>query len=515
MYICRLRRYLLTTCLLLIALGMHAQRRVIIKHADELLGARSATGESFQKLIGKVWLTQSQTAIYCDSAYLYKARNTVEAFGHVRIVEGDSVRVSSHRLEYDGNTRTAKLRSNVVFEKLGMATLYTDYLDYDRIRNMAYYYNKGRLVDSINQLTSYKGYYDVRSNMASFKRDVKVTNPDYTMTSDSLQYNSRTKIIYFRSMTTVVNRDSSTFEYEAGEYDTRIKQYQFRKGILETKSYELEGLNYQLDDIRRFYGIRGAVKMTSKQEELTIHGQAVDYNKAKEICKVFDNPWLEKATSDGDTLYIRADTMVSIDSGDPEQKRLLAYRNVRIFKKDMQGTADSLVYVAHDSTIYFYKNPVLWTQGNQMTADTISMLIKNNTISRVYLTRNAFVISQDTLLHYNQIKGRNMTAEITDGAINRVYVEGNGESLYFALDERNAFTGMNKIICSNIMIRFKGGQVDNFTFYVQPDASFIPPHELTPDVQKLKGFMWNQDARPTLSSVKPDVPRSEKRLPRS
>lgn len=503
-------------CLMIGVLSMgwqkaHSQKRVKLVHADELQGAKRADGENFQKLIGHVVLTQNQTTIYCDSAYLYRGINSVEAFGKVRITDGDSVVVTSRRLEYNGDTKTAKLRDNVIFEKLGMAKLYTEYLDFDRPTNMAYYFNRGKLVDSINVLTSQKGYYDINSNMASFKRDVKVINPDYTMTSDSLQYNSKTKIIYFPTRTNVLNKDSSTFVYEGGEYDTRRKKSVFEQGVAETISYMLEGLAYKLDNARQFYEFRGDVKMTSKEENLTIHGQAVDYDKAHEISKVFNQPWLEKVTDEGDTLFIRADTMVSIDNVDPAKKRLLAYNNVRIYKKDMQGLADSMVYQSLDSTLYFFKDPVLWTQGNQMTADSIRILMKNNNINKIFMRKNAFVIAQDTLIHFNQIKGRNMTADFVNSQIERVYVEGNGESLYFVLDDEKSFAGMNKIICSNILIRFKEGKVDNFSFYTQPDGNFIPPQELKPDLQKLKDFNWKGNARPTKEDVVPqpvDAPTS-------
>ena len=123
-------------------------------------------------LLGNVILVQNKTTIYCDSAYLYKKRNFVEAFGQVRIVEGDSITITGNKLEYDGNTKKAKLRNNVVFTKLATSTLYTDNLDFDRPKNLAYYFNGGRLVDSINVLTSQKGYYDLNSNMASFKKNV-------------------------------------------------------------------------------------------------------------------------------------------------------------------------------------------------------------------------------------------------------------------------------------------------------------------------------------------------------
>lgn len=478
-----------------------AQKRVKLKHSDQLEFNKK---EGYQKLIGNVVFTQNQTTIYCDSAYLYKEKNSIEAFGHVRIIEGDSVTVTGRKLEYDGNTKKAKLRNNVVFVKLNMATLYTDNLDYDRLTNIAVYFNGGKMVDSINTLTSNKGYYNVNSNMASFKKDVHVKNPDYTMTSDSLQYNSRNKVVYFRTPTTAVDNEGKTFVYEEGEYETMSKHSVFEQGVAESPSYQLKGIDWKLDRIRQVYQIRNDVVMTAKKEDLIIYCEAADYYKNQEITKAYNNAWVAKVTDNNDTLFIRADTLVSIDSPDPAKKRLLAYHNVRIYKSDMQGIADSLEYRSADSTIIFYKEPVLWSQGNQMTADSIRMLIENNSIRRIFMVKNSFVISQDTLLNFNQIKGRNMTAELAEGQINRVYVEGNGESLYFMLDEEDkSFTGMNKIICSNILIRFKAGKVDTLSFYVQPDGNFIPPHELKEGDKKLKGFTWKTDVRPQRKDVVP------------
>jgi lipopolysaccharide export system protein LptA len=496
-----IQRLLIVGLVLATSVLCYGQKRVKLKDAD-LLRSGKKGGERYQRLIGNVVFVQNQTTIYCDSAHFYKKENSVEAFGRVRIIEGDSITITGSHLLYDGDSKTARLRRNVVFTKLQTATLYTDNLDYARTLNRAYYFNGGKLVDSINVLTSSKGYYNVNSNLASFKRNVKVTNPDYTMFSDSLQYNSRTKDIFFVSQTTVIRKDSSTMVYEGGKYNTLTKVSDLHEGIGESENYIIEGDQYDLDAIRNVGKVRGNVVMTSKKENLIIYGQASDYFKTAGITKVYDKAFVAKITEDNDTLFMTADTLVSIDSNDPEKKRILAYHNVKIYKQDLQGTADSLVYKAADSTIYFYHDPVLWTQGNQLTADSISMLIENNTISKMYLIDNAFVISQDTLLNFNQIKGRQMTAEFTDRKISRVFVRGNGESLYFALDEKDeSFMGMNKIICSNITIRFNNGKVNNLSFYVHPEASFIPPHELKKEDKKLKGFEWKGDSKPGRDDV--------------
>ncbi len=491
------------------------QKRVKLKQADVARGGIK-DGIRIDRFIGNVKFVQNNTTIYCDSAILYKSKNLVEAFGKVRITEGDSVTVTSSGLTYDGNTKMALLRRNVIFTKLGIATLYTDFLDYDRIKNEARYFRGGKLVDSTNTLTSRKGYYSIQTNMASFKTDVVGVNPDYTLNSDTLQYNSKTKVIYFHEHTTVKgSKDGETAIYQSGFYDTNQKLSSLNNGEIETQSYKMYGLQYFLDDAAQFYKAKGKVVMTSKAENTIIYGDDGDYDKLKGITKVYGNAYVAKVDNDQDTLFISADTLVSIENEDPKKKRLLAYHKVKIFKADMQGVADSVVYAAADSTLFFYADPVLWTSGNQMTADSIRILLKGKSVDKIYLVSNSFVISEDTLKNYNQIKGRIMIANFDGQTISHVNVQGNGESLYYALQEADTeakpegstdpdltFTmGMNKIICSNMKINFKEGKVHNISFYIKPDASFIPPFELKENDKRLAGFKWRKGEKPLKEDV--------------
>jgi len=245
---------------------------------------------------------------------------------------------------------------------------------------------------------------------------------------------------------------------------------------------------------------------------MTIYGDIGDYDKLRGVTKVYGHAYLAKVGEEKDTLFMTADTLVSIDNKNPRKKRLLAYHHVKIFKSDLQGLADSLAYIAPDSTLHFYRDPILWTDENQMTADTIRMLIKKKKIDKIYLVSNSFVVSQDSLKNFNQIKGRKMTAIFDGKTITHVVVQGNGESIYFALQEekskvdstviKSVFTmGMNRIICSNMKINFKKGKVHDITFYIKPDASFVPPHEFKKDDMKLKGFSWHGDIRPKKGDV--------------
>lgn len=147
-----------------------------------------------------------------------------------------------------------------------------------------------------------------------------------------------------------------------------------------------------------------------------------------------------------------------------------------------------------------------------MTADSISVLVLRKKINRIYMVSSAFVASSDSLNNYNQIKGRKMVAYFDEKNIHHVIVEGNGESIYYALQElkeqvkdstvkATIVTGMNKIICSNMRINFRAGKIHNISFYVKPDASFIPPHELKKENTILRGFRWREADRPNRGTV--------------
>ena len=506
-----MNRYLPIFLILLITTGSFAQRKVKLKHADSLTGS-IRDGERFDRLIGNVVFIQNTTTIYCDSAHFFKTKNRIEAFGKVHIIEGDSVDVTSQALTYDGNKKIAYLRKKVVFTKLGIATLYTDFLDYDRQKNEARYFNGGKLVDTTNVLTSKKGYYDVATNLASFKSDVVGVNPDYTLTSDTLQYNSKTKIIYFKDETTIKDKEGAIAVYKSGFYNTNKKLSALNLGEIETVEYKIKGDEYFIDDASKHYKAKGKVVMTSKEENMLIFGDDSFYNKKTGVSKVYGNAYVAKIDDDLDTLFIAADTLVAIESKDPNKKRLLAYNKVKIFKKDLQGVADSLVYITVDSTIHFYTAPALWSSGNQMTADSIRIRLKGKKIDKLFMVGNSFVVSQDSLSNFNQIKGRNMTTDFKGSSLNNVLVEGNAESLYYALEEKEVdmdsvkvkltiTMGMNKMICSKMKIIFEDGKVNTVNAYVKPDAQFIPPHEIKEADRKLKGFVWREEQRPTREQV--------------
>jgi lipopolysaccharide export system protein LptA len=498
-------------------------RRIKIEQGGHVMQGVFRETERYDRLIGdatkRVIFSQNTTIIYCDSAYFFRDKNQVEAYGNVKIIEKDTITVTGKKLVYQGNTKVAQMIGNAVYKDPSL-TIESESLQYDMLNNLASYYNRGKLYDELNTLTSKIGTYHSESKIAAFKEKVVLQNPDNTLYSDTLQYNTVTKVATLRGPSTIISKkDGSVMKFHEGLFKTTEDVSVFGKGQIETESYILEGDTLFSDDANQFYSASRNVKLISKEENIIITGQLGKYWKDQGVTKMSGEPIMRKIM-ETDTLYLAADTLVSIDSKIIEERRILAYHDVRIYKNDMQGIADSAVYHSSDSILYFYNDPVLWYDVNQIEADSIHMKLKDGGIDKMYLKVNAFLISQDTLLQsFNQVKGREMTIHFKDNQIDHAYVFGNGESIMFAADDKdNALIGLNKVICSSMTIRFKDSQFDNASFYTKPEASFVPPHEIKPPDKQLSGFKWRRSERPELEDIykkkeKKESPQEDKLVP--
>ena len=545
-------------CILVLFNEVFAQKseQIELVQADVLEGGVH-NGEKVRKLIGNVIFKHDETFMYCDSSYQYADRNALEAFGHVKIQQGDTLTLTGDTLFYNGDNKMAKVRGNVVLKDKEM-TLTTKFLDYDMKNKLAWYYNGGDIIDDENHLSSELGFYNTMSKMLSFKTNVSLINPDYELKSDTLLYNTITKIAYFKGPTDIISGNGTLYA-EDGEYYTLEKQSVFRgKARIETEEYILEGDSLYYDEINDIGIAKYNVKLVSKKDNIIIEGDIGKYWGKLGLSKVYGSPpltpppvgrgrtgqdsTLSRGKSDGkvppsggfrgagrgtgevlgyalmkylmldpdgnvtsDTMYLKADTLISINDTILENRYMLAYNHVLLYSSDLQGKCDSAVYVFSDSTLFFYNDPVIWNENSQITADSINVQLANNHIDKMNMRINSFIISQDSLLEFNQIKGKNMTAWFKDDLINKVYVDGNGQSIYFVLEEDTSLVGMNKVLCSNMIIMFEENKVKDISFLNNPEAKFIPPHEIEEPEKKLKGFRWRIEDRPRLVDLVPNA----------
>lgn len=193
--------------------------KVYLEHANTL-SFDKAFMPDVQVLNGDVCFRHDSSYMYCDSAYFYEQTNSLEAFSNVRMEQGDTLFVYGNYLHYDGNTQMARLRENVRMEnRPDSVTLFTDSLNYDRVANIGYYFNGGLIVDMENELSSFYGQYAPSTKMTVFNDSVRLVNPKFTLYSDTLQYNTESKIATILGPSTIVS-DSGTVYTSRGWYNT-------------------------------------------------------------------------------------------------------------------------------------------------------------------------------------------------------------------------------------------------------------------------------------------------------
>ena len=441
-----------------------------------------------RKLLGNVQLKQKDVTLFCDRADFYFEQNVVDAFGNVHIKQGDSINIYGETLHYDGNLKKAKLNNNVRLTDSHMI-LSTDELDYDLNTKIASYLKGGKLVNDSSVLTSQHGYYYANTADVFFKKDVKLIHPDYILSTDTLKFNTDSRTAYFISPT-VIHSDSFNVYCEGGYYNTLNDIAQFEKNArLDSRTQQLKADTIYYERMNGYGVARSNIHWADTSSNIFLIGNYAQYFENNDRVMATKDAMII-TVMDSDSLYITADTLFSYKDT-AAYRHLFAYHHVKIFKSDMQGICDSIAFSYMDSTFRLYYDPVLWIDQNQLTADTMTMLLKSQKLYKMDMIQNAFAVNESDSNFYNQIQGKDMYGYFNEGQLQRMEVDGNGESVYYAKDDSNAYIGVNKAICSNMVIYFTADRkVDRIYFLTEPDATLYPLNKFPASESKLRNFKW-------------------------
>ncbi len=448
-----------------------------------------------QVLVGNVCFRHDDVFLYCDSAYFYEYENSLDAFSNVKIVQGDTLFVYGDVLYYDGNTRLARMRKNVRMENKS-ALLTTDSLNYDRVKNVGYFFNGGQLEDSLNVLVSVLGYYYPSINVANFRRKVKLTNPNFVLNSDTLNYNTETNIANIFGPTHINYEEETHIYSEKGWYDTKneyanlhyksyVEHQDTKRLIGDTILYDKhKGLAYAFQNIC----------LADTLKKMSLFGNWGYYNELTEEGLVTDSAMMIEF-SGGDTLFLHADTLYTY--ADSTYKIVEAYRNVRFFRVDMQGIADSASYMTRDSTLQMMYEPIVWSDTQQVFGDTIRAYMKNGSMEKAHVIGAAFACQKKDSLHFNQMSSKEMWAFIEDESLHKIEANGNAQSIFYPIDEADgAYIGLNKTESSYLHAYFKEGKVDKVLIFPSPVATMYPMDQLTKEIMFFPNFVWHEEWRP-------------------
>lgn len=496
--------FFLVLILVLSATQAHAQRptptdttrrRIIeIVQADVLEGIETDSAK-IRKLLGHVILRNEDVTLHCDSAYHFFEQNFLDAFGHVIVEKGDSIRLTGDTLRYYGNKRTAQMKGKKVVLTQAQMRLTTTALFYDLQNNYGLYDNGGELHDGKAVLTSRRGHYYARSHDAFFRDSVVLKTDDYTLTADTLQYNTDNQTAYFHGPTTIVSEEN-TITCRGGWYNTEKELAMFKDDVrLSNPPQEVSADSLYYDRTRGTGKTYSNVMLRDTAENTIILCDYGEYNEQRNTMMATQYPVLI-SISEGDSIFITADTLRSETDTANDLRSFRAYHAVKLFKSNLQGVCDSMSYSEADSLLRLYQVPILWADSSQFSADTITVLMVDNRVRQVNLYRNSIIGSMTDTLIYNQIKGLRIHGFFSDDTLRRMLVEGNGESIYFAQDEARAYIGMNKATCARMVIYMKSAQVDRITFIGAPEATMTPIKDVDLKTYSLEGFSWQEVLRP-------------------
>ena len=476
------------------ATGQEKKVKKIELRNAEVLEYDESLGHKARRLLGNVIFEHEGALMYCDSSYLYED-NSMDAFSEVFINKGDSIKLWCDELNYNGNTEFAKAKRNVTLKDNEM-TLTSDKLDYNMKTEQAWYNTGGKIVDKENTLTSVIGYYYSEFEELFFKDSVKLINKQYDLECDTLRYNTKTEVAFFLGPTKIVSEENTVL-CNFGWYDTEldISQFSNEATVLSSdQSITGDSLYYN----KKFgYGLAiGNVTVADTSQDIILVGERAKYYEAGDMVLLTDSALMIQDMG-ADSLFLHADTLLSLVDTVIDRRILFAFHRAKFFKPDMRGKCDSLVYSYADSTIRLFRDPILWSDENQLTADSMWIQNRFGKIDMLYMKENSMIISEEDSAMFNQIKGRYMTGYFKNEKLHRVYVEANGETIYFASDEGSEKPeNVNQAKASNLMIYIKENKVRDITFLNQPDATLYPIELINLSDMKLDGFNWRVSERP-------------------
>ena len=472
-------------------------QRVYLVHAD-VLHYDEYRNRDAQILNGHVHFTHAGARLYCDSAYFYEQTNSFEAFGHVKMYQGDTLSLFSDYAFYDGNDQMAEARKNVVL-KNRKTTLYTDSLNFDRLYDNAYFFEGGKMVDQGTTLTSDCGEYNTKTKMPVFNYDVQMRNKKFYLTTDTLYYDTRLSMAHIVGPSDITSGNSHIYS-EQGFYDTKLDRARLMdRSVLTNQGKQLVGDSVYYDSKSGLSKAFRNVVYTDSINKNRLTGEYGEYHEETGYA-LFTDSAVAIDFSQRDSLFMHADTFkvytFNINT-DSVYRMIHAYNHVRAYRVDVQAVCDSLVYSSLDSCMTLYKDPIVWNLSHQLLGERIDVFMKDSVVDHAHVINDAFSIEQlPDLENYNQISSKEMFAYFENGAIHEAQATGNVLVIYYPEDEADStLIGLNYTETTDLKIFLENGKMQRI-WMPKAEGTLYPMSQIPADKKKLPGYAWYDYIRP-------------------
>jgi lipopolysaccharide export system protein LptA len=480
-------------------------------HSDELRKDEKYEGNNY--FVGNVQFEHQGSILNADLVIFYQDQNFVKAIGNVKLQNPDGSVITAEEMEYDGNTQRGIARKNVVLTD-PKQTIRTETMYYDRLSNQAYFNTGGTITDGQSSMYTKSATYFLDTKIVDFTGRVKIDSKDYIIEGDNIKQNQNTKVAEFFGPTTITRRDNpkNRVYTERGTYNSNTKEAFLKKNSkIFYNDKILTGDDMYYNQLTGFGKATGNVTLDDPMERRWIKGGYGEIFEKKDSAMMTKNPYAVKAL-EKDSMYFAAEKIISFqkpDSADIRKKKsfLRAFRKARMYKSNAQGRADSIAFDETDGVMHMFREPILWSNGKQVTGDKVEAYFNTQTenIDSLKVIGNAFAISKvDSLSmkdEFNQVKGKLMTVYYgEENNIKEAKVIGNAQAISYS-DDVNAETkekeriGISLTSCGIIDALFEEKALYVVECNIGATSDTYPMSKIEPDRRKFPDFNWNTKDR--------------------
>ena len=460
----------------------------------------------FRKGEKQVYIQHKGIEMWCDLAFFYKDDNFVKAYNNVRLNQGDTLTMSSRYAEYNGNTQFAYAAGEVIMNS-PTANLTTDTLYLDRIKQEAYYRSGGKVRDTASVVTSKIGRYFMEQDKYSFIQNVVLTNPEYVINSEQLDFYSASGYAYLYGPSTITSETSKVY-CERGFYDTRADMGYFVKNSrIDYDNRTVYGDSLYFDRNKSFASATNNIKVIDTANHSVIKGNYAEVYREKDSVFITQRAVAithqENDSVKNDSIYIHGDRLVV--TGKPDERIIRAYPNVRLYKTDLSGKSDSLHSNQKTGLTQMLGRPILWNGLSQMTGDTIHLKSNPETekLDSLIVFRNAFVAQEDSIplsrnpitYGYNQLKGDRLYGLFRDNKIYQIDIVTNAESIMYYRSDTGELQGIDKSMSASIQINLENNAITRVKKFKRFEGQSYPLSKFPEDVRTYPGLNWRGDER--------------------
>ena len=489
--------------------------KVFLERANEM---RAEQGKDYQIVVGDVEFRKGDMFMYCDSAHFYDNPGALQAYGNVRMEQGDTLFVYADELNYADSTQLAILYADPG-KKVRLinkdVTLTTDVFNYDMGIELGYYEVGGVLTDKEKRLDSWYGEYSPSSKDALFKENVHLNslgeNDTLDIYTEEMLYNTLTHIAILDTTSTIISADGTIYT-TSGVYNTETSQADLyhRSLVVASNGNTLTGDTLYYDRNLGFGEAFGNIELTDTTNKVILNGDYGFYFEIADSALVTGRALAKEYSSPSDTLYMHGDTIRTFIVITPEQAlndsvtvpadtthHLIAAPHVKFFRNDLQGLCDSMTFVQRDSMMYMNYHPVVWNESKQIFGNVIQVHLRDSTADWARLPEFGFMAEWIDEEFYNQLTGKEMYATFANGTIKHLDVSGNVQAIMLPMENDSTYNKIANLESSFLSADFKNQTIEYLKMWPETPGTMTPLYLAKKSLFYLPQFRWLEPLRPT------------------